>query len=312
MTKTKWFALVLVVLAFLLFLLAVFPEQVFERLRYLRDLDQESRKVLAEWVTIVSGVLGSAAVIAGVLNWIFKGKPPEPAPVSDIVDPSLPPPERTPDRLEEFYYQDLTDQCQRYDLEPYRSGQARSEGPSVRAGLSDMYVDLEVDPVEDASADPGRRRERKAGVGPDMDDKRPPLLLLDVLQEQESHRMVLRGDVGSGKSSFINFLCQAVAVGGRATPASRRAAPEDRVPQHWLRRPVVRLLLREIGSKIRPDEPRQSDRLLLRVIRGDLARHIENRLNQDRGGDEEPIRLARPEINALWERFKPAFLREGC
>ena len=170
------------------------------------------------------------------------------------------------EELDDCYYSELHQRCDRYDLGSFRDSQAVSEYTSAHVNLSDIYVDLMAHPVDKPiEEDDGNNRLENLKA-------EASLLLLELLQEKTLNRMVLRGDVGSGKSSFINYLTYSIV----ASRNGKSVLPA--VPEHWLRRPVVRLLLREVGGQIKQENPEAQ---LISFVRQRVQEHISQRLNVD-------------------------------
>jgi formylglycine-generating enzyme required for sulfatase activity len=188
--------------------------------------------------------------------------------------------------LEQHYYTHLSEQCQRYDLGSFRDSQSAAERSTIHVTLADVYVDLFAHEVssQEESRDK-RNREMHGGM-------RESKLLLEWLQENSLNRLVVRGDVGSGKSSFINYLTHSIIESRQA----RNTSPS--VPSHWLRRPVVRVLLREIGGQICPAADLEAQ--LLAFVRQRVIAHIKNRY---------PVDDAL--LVDMWEAFRASFESMG-
>lgn len=71
-------------------------------------------------------------------------------------------------------------------------------------------------------------------------------LLMQALDELEHNRLVIRGKVGSGKSSFVNYLTHCLIQ-------SHQGQRCEDLPSRYTRRPVVRLLLRKLGKDLCDD-----------------------------------------------------------
>lgn len=230
----------------------------------LRANAEQLAKTLGGFTSVVGGIFTA-------LNYFKAGSSKSPA-IPNYAD------------LERHYYTSLAEQCQRYDLGSFRDSQSVSERNATAVSLADVYVDLlahEVNPQLD--------NDENKEVHLKMQESK---LLLDRLQDVSLNRLVVRGDVGSGKSSFINYLCYSIIESRHA----REILPK--VPDHWLRRPVVRLLLREIGGQICPTTDMENQ--LLGFIRQRMAVHIRNRCSID---DEA--------LEILWQEFLGNFERNG-
>ncbi len=240
-------------------------------------LSEETRNKISFLLDTVGKVGGLfIATVLGVWKLLKGGKqtgitPQTPAKVSLIAD----------NELEQHYYANLAEHCQRYDLGNFRESRSISE-QALQVKLADVYVDLMAHEIKAAEAQDGEghmgRPESK--------------LLLDILADTSLNRLVVRGDVGSGKSSFINYLCYSIIASGQGHDVSQV------VPGHWLRRPVVRLLLREIGGKICPASDLEAQ--LFEFIRQRMHAHISNRCKVD-----EDV------FGQMWAWFRAAFEKNG-
>ncbi len=88
-------------------------------------------------------------------------------------------------------------------------------GDTKRISLESVYVELDTTSAE-STDDPKRRRE------PPLDRESKPLTALHAVAQHNP--VVLLGDPGSGKSTFVNYLAFRLADG----PANRKAAPDAR------------------------------------------------------------------------------------
>ncbi|WLE98955.1 MAG: SUMF1/EgtB/PvdO family nonheme iron enzyme [Candidatus Electrothrix communis] len=156
--------------------------------------------------------------------------------------------------IEKFYHDNLLKECERYDF-----GDLDEERAEDHSGLklSDVYVDQQVtvfDPKQ--KNDPSEQKELA---------ERKTIPLFQALEKYSENHCIISGIVGSGKSSFINFL---------AADIIRSFASEQSsvLPGDFTRRPVVRVRLREIGATL--DRSVDADGLLLRHIRTQVHRHI--------------------------------------
>jgi formylglycine-generating enzyme required for sulfatase activity len=157
-------------------------------------------------------------------------------------------------QLEQFYNDNLLKECERYDL-----GDLDEERMEDNTGLrlSDVYVDQEVtvfDPRQETD-----RSEQK-----NMTERKATPLFQALEKYADSH-CILSGIVGSGKSSFVNFLTADII---RSFANKQSSA----LPGNFACRTVVRIRLREIGAAI--DATSDADGLLLRHIRKQIRRYI--------------------------------------
>ncbi|MGR9107031.1 MAG: formylglycine-generating enzyme family protein [Gammaproteobacteria bacterium] len=189
--------------------------------------------------------------------------------------------------LEEPYYAALADECDRLPLGTVlpELGQ-REHGLS----LSKIYQDQRVRLPE---RDPGRRdRVSESGEA---------LPLMQALARLEKPHWVVRGRVGTGKSSFINYLTYCI-VASRA-----RKVPE--LPQALSKRPVARLLLRETARRLETNQVKTESGFLWDEIKASIKKLIEERFKQR---SEPP--LEDEEFRQFWEGpsgFKSRFESQG-
>jgi formylglycine-generating enzyme required for sulfatase activity len=199
---------------------------------------------------------------------------------------SSPPKALSNTELEQHYYTHLSEQCQRYDLGSFRDSQSAAERSTIHVTLADVYVDLFAHEVSSQEENRDRGNQEMHG------GMRESKLLLEWLRDNSLNRLVVRGDVGSGKSSFINYLTHSIIESRQA----RDTSPS--VPSHWLRRPVVRVLLREIGGQICPADDLEAQ--LLAFVRQRVIAHIKNRY---------PVDDAL--LVDMWEVFRASFESMG-
>lgn len=225
-------------------------------------------KIIAGFATVGSFVV---AVVFGALNYWKSGTPPKALSNTE---------------LEQHYYTHLSEQCQRYDLGSFRDSQSAAERSTIHVTLADVYVDLFAHEVSSQEENRDKRNQEMHG------GMRESKLLLEWLRDNSLNRLVVRGDVGSGKSSFINYLTHSIIESRQA----RDTSPS--VPSHWLRRPVVRVLLREIGGQICHADDLEAQ--LLAFVRQRVIAHIKNRY---------PVDDAL--LVDMWEAFRASFESMG-
>jgi formylglycine-generating enzyme required for sulfatase activity len=151
-------------------------------------------------------------------------------------------PETPPTDLVQAYYRSLTNECRHLPLgivDP-KFSHAPGEGEVT---LHQVYVNLDVvAPVrtedEDAHAW-GLRLARGEGKGRTS--------LLEALAHPEAARVVLLGNPGSGKTTFVNYLTYHLAE------AAANGSTSD-LPQPLQDLWPVRLILREVASHLPPEE----------------------------------------------------------
>lgn len=241
------------------------------------------------WENIQSldSLIALIVALSGGVLWLvfrFTGKKPDAVPINLMSAPPVP-----FSQLEQDYYAQLSTVCQRYDLGSFRDSQSSVEKARIQVSLSDVYVDLlaqEIKPEADES-DVSDKLERQ--------HLREAKFLLEHLQDQSLKRIVIRGDVGSGKTSFINYLCYSLIESRHG----RELSPA--LPMHWQRRPVVRILLREMGGKI--SVASDSAQPLMEFVRQQVTAHIQANHDMDA--------VDTVSLQTLWNTFQTDFKRVG-
>ncbi len=137
-----------------------------------------------------------------------------------------------PEALLPYYYRSLANECSRLPLGVVRPVFAQP-GQQGEVSLKDVYTDLDVlvTPPKDEEmiGRIGLRLERG-----EQDARRP---LLEAMIDPETPRLVLLGDPGSGKTTFVNYLAYRLA-------AAHLEKNYTSLPETLAGRVVVRLLLR--------------------------------------------------------------------
>ncbi len=160
------------------------------------------------------------------------------------------------------YYRALAQECRRLPLgvvDP-RFAQPGAKG---EVSLIEIYTDLDVvsapRAADEAASRWGLRLARGEG------GERTPLL--QALAEPSARRLVLVGDAGSGKTTFVNYVAYGLAealAGG--TPPSLPDALRGVLP--------VRLILRRAARWVPADSPRGRADLLWQALRADVTERL--------------------------------------
>lgn len=201
-------------------------------------------------------------------------------------------PKRAPDDerdLEKTYLLWLRESASRIPLGKLDSqmGMAGQDTPNIR--LDDVYVPLNIMRTQDSTDDP---------------DSRVPVPLLRSVNLVQ--RLVILGDPGSGKSSFLNFITLAL-VGARMEPKKKQAyfdlisaEPEGgKRAVNWKRGALlpVRIELREFVDDIPTGEKRGTANL--------VWQHIVKRLK------DHKLEGFAPEIERALEKGKALVMFDG-
>jgi len=132
-----------------------------------------------------------------------------------------------PAELLRAYYRRLAGLCGRLPLDVFDASLLGKDGKGGAVSLDDVYVWLDV-------LNP-KPRER------DGEDNRRPLL--EVVAEEK--RLVLLGDAGSGKTTFINHV-----AGVLAQIQAEQCPPPEELPQELHDLWPVRIILRDIAGRM--------------------------------------------------------------
>jgi len=168
------------------------------------------------------------------------------------------PPVTTFEQFEQYYYHDLYQECQQYKLADLDGEQAEN---TIKMSLSDVYGDqnVSVSSEDDTPvAEIGRKTKR-------LHEKKRSLKILEALKEVGKKHILISGIVGSGKSSFVNYLSASIID-------SMRGKISEILPDHLVNRPVVRILLRRIGKDI--DAGLNESDMLIHIIDGQVRKHV--------------------------------------
>jgi len=196
--------------------------------------------------------------------------------------PSLAEPVPEPVSIQEsqrFYYDNLLKECERYDLGAIYEEQ---QDVASKLHLSDVYVDQEV-----TVFDPRQKGEHSEQRN--MAEKKT-LSLFQALEEYAGNHCIISGIVGSGKSSFVNFFAAAII-------RSFQEEKSPSLPSQFVRRPVLRIRLREIGAEIAGEV--NANGLLLQHIRKQVRRHIVSGCKGASGTCAVPV----PDIDRYCDRL---------
>jgi hypothetical protein len=174
----------------------------------------------------------------------------------------IPTGEAAPDVLLCAYYRDLAAECGRLPLGVVDPRFAQP-GPQAEVSLPSIYTDLHVVSVPRDRGEAERRYGLRLARG--EEGERQPLL--DLVSGDRGGRLVLVGDAGSGKSTFVDYLTYRLA--------DALAKGEAPAVAEGLRGLLpIRLVLRRTAALIRGDDPDAGADLLWRALEQDIARRL--------------------------------------
>jgi formylglycine-generating enzyme required for sulfatase activity len=169
------------------------------------------------------------------------------------------PEQYSPEDLLTFYYRALANECRRLPLGVIDTQFIRTSGDQP-VPLPDIYVDLDViaPPRQRAKND---EREWAWRLLRGEGDGRTPLLT--AITQPRATRLVLLGDPGSGKTTFVNYLSYLLATNAEAAPEVLRGQL------------VIRLILREVAARhIAANAERGTAHMLWHALRDDLTAQL--------------------------------------
>jgi formylglycine-generating enzyme required for sulfatase activity len=282
MSIRKWVVLGVVIVVFLL--ISFFHQQVASLINLFLNLPSNDLDTLEKRISILGNSLAITASILGGLWWLF-GKS-EPRPPEEIEDQTENWSSGSRD-LAGIYYSQLASKCNELPLRTVIPDLGQHDHG---LSLSKIYRDQRIYLLDRNEAERGR-----------LAETRESLPLMQALSKVKGRRLLVRGGVGMGKSSFVSYLAHCIAR------SRDEAAPE--LPAAMVRRPVVRLLLREVGLRLQSHAREPAGGFLWDEIRTGVEKFVADGLAQ-RG--LPPLREG--EFQRFWEGergFQRQFMNEG-
>lgn len=221
----------------LAFFYALFPS-----LAFTEEVIKSTEPAMGSWDWIWANIQSLDSLVALLLAvgggavWLFfklRGSPSQP----NHQNPSTAN-QHSHDELEKNYLVELDKRCEflRLDLiaKPILDR-------GLRLSLSEIYQDQHIrlwsDEKQTKSEDYLQERHQNE-----------TLPLMQALAELKTKHLVIRGGVGAGKTSFINYLTHCLIQ-------SHQGQVINDLPKQLIRRPVVRLLLRKVGLNLDESSP---------------------------------------------------------
>ncbi len=226
MSKRMW--VVIIGVACLSLLVWIFSGAIAEVAKQLWGLDDATRIKIKDWLNIITGLIGSLAIllggIVGVVRFVQR-RPPAPPPSTPI--PRIAVEEH---ELLDPYYQALSKTCERIDLalvDVKFTEYTRNVKDSIT--LPVVYQEMDVLPCRSEKRGAAEEEGRVHGVERQQ--------LMDACALEENRHLIVLGDPGAGKSMFADSLTWRIACShfdGTATSP----------PGDFQRLPVIRVRLR--------------------------------------------------------------------
>ncbi|HIP83005.1 MAG TPA: hypothetical protein EYH19_05450, partial [Desulfocapsa sulfexigens] len=167
--------------------------------------------------------------------------------------------------LEKLYDNDLLKECERNELAELNRSQD-NDFSSLK--LSEVYTDQYVT-VDQQKKHKKDQNNKQLEQGRALENR--SITLFQALNEYAGKHLFISGMVGSGKSSFVNFLASEII-------RSRRAEPSTMLPGFMANKKIIRLRLRQIGADITTES--NPNGLLLQYFK----QQIKNQIQQEQQG----------------------------
>ncbi len=184
-------------------------------------------------------------------------------------------PRESPEALQRRYLISLQNYCNFLPLAVF--AEERDPHSSSRLKLKDVYINLHTTEIVDKTGKPvalEKRETLKRRAASEKEEELRPLAALEAAAQHEA--LVILGDPGSGKTSFINDLMFALA--------EKHLRPQSDLPANWPHSALlpVRVLLRELAVSLekkdaaacmsQPHQNRQHN--LSRMVAEHIAEHL--------------------------------------
>ena len=168
------------------------------------------------------------------------------------------PPPRTPDEARAIYRQVVAAGCRHLPLRGIDIGASDPTCARQPLRLAHVYVDLDTTALVPVEKD---KRARRESPGPERETR--PLGALEAAVT--NRRLVLLGDPGGGKSTFVNYLAYSLAAGETGALPGWPKGETAAVPVH--------LILRDFARGLPTDLDHAAPRHLGDFLRARLEAH---------------------------------------
>ncbi|MFZ5881422.1 MAG: SUMF1/EgtB/PvdO family nonheme iron enzyme [Chloroflexota bacterium] len=169
-----------------------------------------------------------------------------------------PAPAISAEQLQKDYLRILSSQCKKLPLGAIHPNMEEAER-KLMISLEDVYIDLEVLPPA--------RSERQMERGEEARRVSLPL----ALQEKKLRRVVVTGDAGAGKSTFVNYMLIALAA-PYLNEAAKKPLPAGSTLAGMF---PVRILLREAAAQIPAGAKTADVNFLWNALRSDILKKFQ-------------------------------------
>lgn len=258
-----------------------------------QEVSQSTEPALGSWdwiwvnIQSLDSLVALLLALVGGATWLyFKLRGQSHQSKDNPHPPPLTPPHQQ-DELEQTYLAELDKRCEflRLDLivKPILDR-------GLRLSLSEIYQDQHI----------RLWTEDKAKKGTDSLQERheaEPLPLMQALAELTTNHLVIRGGVGAGKTSFVNYLTHCLIQ-------SHQGHIIHALPTQLIRRPVVRLLLRKVGLGLHESSPINPASVIWQAIHQELSELVHR-------GTDAVNKDLKPEIEAFISAYSKRLKQDG-
>lgn len=268
-----------------------------------QSLADELRPFVLQWQEINAGVViqGGAQVYARSIVGGNETKRDEYNAARDLYilqGASLAP--RGDESLREFYLRRLAAACAELPfgiLDPRFFEMSGARELTVK----DIYIALDVMAPALREREPSSFLKRVLRREPNEETETPPdrVPILDAPARDDLKRVVLLGEMGSGKSTFVQYMALALALIQQNIPNARSLLPDNSPLADLF---PVWLVLREAARHIPLNAPKGDAPMLWNAVRADLV---------ERFGNETDADAFVPELRALIRRKPTLILFDG-